>query len=54
MEKYIRSLAKYQNMKAIMNALNIQNNELENKVEEAMKLRSSAYARSVAAWHARH
>jgi len=51
MEEYITELATYNNMSKIMKELDIQDNNLTNKVEEAMELYSKEYARSVANWH---
>jgi hypothetical protein len=53
-EEYVKRLVTPGNMTKIMQALNIDDNDLKNKVEEAEELYRKEYARSVAAWHRDH
>ncbi|MEI3609933.1 hypothetical protein [Pseudogracilibacillus sp. SO10305] len=54
MEEYISELATFDNMKNIMEALDIHDNNLTRKVEEAMELYQKEHSRAIAEWHRKH
>lgn len=54
MEDYVENLAVSDNMKSIMQVLNIEDIDLTCKVDEALKMKKEEYSRAVAEWHRNH